>query len=162
MIDKMDIYQIFDDAFEKIRQTWINLNLNHKFLRWVPFILALYYFVDAILAQYILQITMMQEIPLWEIVFLAMACVGFYVSTTRYIEDYVPYVLFFSTALLALSVYIFWFLVITLATLIIYKLLENHRIKRLEKFAKSTPAQIAGVKYQKPEVEIVIRGGGRE
>ena len=44
---------------------------------------------------------------------------------------------------------------------LIFIYFKNFRINRLEKIANMSINQLSKVKYEKPEVEIIIRGGGR-
>lgn len=157
---KVEIEGILEKAFFKINEFWYDLNVKHKRMRWIPFILALYYLIDAIVAQYILANTL-ADIQLWEFGVLTISAIGFYYATVNYSDKNIPFILILSLFFLSLSITIFWFILTIFITYVIFRILQNHRIHRLKKLAESTPRQISGIKRSKPAVEITIRGNGK-
>jgi len=62
------------------------------------------------------------------------------------------------------SLWIFPFLLIIpilIGLYLFYYFLENNRLNRIRKIAAMTPSQLSKVQYEKPKVEIIIRGDRR-
>ena len=52
-------------------------------------------------------------------------------------------------------------ILVVIALILLFKFLDQKRIKRIGKIANTTPRQLSKVSYSDPEVEIIIKGGRR-
>ena len=102
------------------------------------------------------------KIPLYcfiGLIFLLITLYSYQKSWSLYTFLVAVFFYFYSSPL---TMVLIGFILVLLLVYIIYKLLDRHRINRITKIAHMTSSQLSGVRYEKPEVEIVIRGGGRK
>jgi len=90
-------------------------------------------------------------------------CALLFVASIFYAYEPIGTALFYGGIILFIGInYIFWIIPILIGLYLFYRFLDTNRKERIKRIAHMTPAELSGVRYQKPNVEIIIRGGRRK
>jgi hypothetical protein len=163
-----NIIEILQKAFENIQRFWFNFNHRHKYLRWLPFAISLYYLIDIIIIMYIIDVPLIFiRISHIDVLLHLGATISFYYATRFYANKNASPVLFLALFMMGVSLKPYLLITSVFAAYIIYRILENRRIKLMEKYANMNVQQIINERKSKrrrkkrggkPVVDITIRG----
>jgi hypothetical protein len=154
-------------ALADFQVVWFNINKRYNKLRWIPFIVSLYYLIDIIFAAYIIEFPMIfMKISHVTVLMHVVTTALIFYATYYYANDYASEALLVAVFVLGLSIRFYMVFVAIVLAYVCYKYMERRRFKQLKKYANMNVNQIIEDMRQKqkakrrggkPVVDITIR-----